>query len=1646
MKKALFILLFFSSIATMASRPWMDPGMEYFKIKVAKDGIYEIDFFSLSQAVQNAGFSLSNVDTSKWALFHRGEEVAIDIENLAIRFYGQKNDITLDTGLYKEADNFNEFINSHSDTSAYFFSWYTDARTGKRMNSMNINNAQPLTYLISERAYIPSTHAFTIGANLYTSSSVDLLYSTYQEGEGWVGISRAAGNQIVYYFDSINDAISSPQPILDASYLGFQNSANTGSIEIGISSIQTWRTLVSANSHEHIKESGTIPFTAIQNDSLGVFMNVQSGRIFEVDAKLTYAHLPRMHGKTSRIVFIDSLQDDNLSIILNDIPNALTSEFEAWDITDPKEVRKCPVQVLGSNEVRFDINDANSIQRRVLLTYSSAKRIVTDISFRNYQNLQNPDQDLILVYPQVFDSAAQIYANYRRSSTGGDFEPLAIDIEEVYDQFSFGEMTPVGLHELCRYLHHNSSAESNYLFILGKGFIHIANSGGKRWRFDPSAFSEKNYVLPWGYPGADWPYVMYLDDNEPLKAQFGVGRLNARSNSDIINYLEKVKEYEDPNLDGEWRKKFLHISGGKDAGEIQRFNDYMQIFGDIASGDYLGAEMEYITKRNPNTLETVIIDSTINEGIGVMTMYGHSSAFGSDIQIGSVNNPNYGYNNGDGKYPMFFINGCHTGGFYDASGPIWAETWVTEAQRGASLVLAHAHFGWDPILRFYAQKFYDVAFTDSVYFAKPVGDLLTETISRFYDEYYSFYGEFIQSQIELMTLQGDPCLKIGSLQEKTDYAIKDAGLSVNSFSSEPITSLSDSFSLAIVVNNLGKTSEEDLHIVIERQIPSYRVFDTLISAPVSRIDTIYFTIYQNENDEIIGLNRFKVSIDPANYIDESTKDNNTASVEVLVPSRRTRNINPTNYGIVNSLQVPLRAISFVEDNKDNVMYEFQLDTVHTFNSAFLKTKQITSQSVAEWNYNLISTSITGDSMVYYWRTRRTEDTIWSNSSFTLIPNGDNGWMQSEYGQLKDNQHLFGLNLNETSEELEFEEFSTGFELTYGMNTNPNNPNLTVPNYTYYSVRVNGVIQMQFGTSTNTRNCTAPSILLFRINPENGAAIRPYSDNDPNVCGVSPYAIRSFRNLEISNDTTSTLTLFNQLSDIPDDEIVVMMNYGKANLGLASDQLKDSLALFGFDSTFWANYSNNYSFIYYGKRNWDSSIFVLDTILDTLRTFEQTLFQKDNSGQIESPIIGPASLWNALRKRFTGNSNDIVDIDVFGIDTLGKKTKLFSQVSNDFQDLSQISADQYPYLQLNAQITDSIEENSPQINHWDVSYKGLPEGYLNPNAYGDSAYINLVYQEGQLISIPFSFSNISDVNFGDSLIVEFSINNAEIADSILIAAPIMQDSIQFTFEMSSVGLEGDYDLRVFVNPFEERELLYDNNITEVEFSVFRDSEPPILLATVNGERIENGEIVNPEPQIRMFMDDNNPYFFIQDSGAIFFDFYLSDGFTDSAVFIDPNAITWSPENDSLPFTVNFNPDSLAPGYYKLEYNGRDASGNIAGPFPQVLEFEIQSEEEAAIEGINIYPNPFNRSFYISFNMEGNSSDGKLKLDIANVQGQIVYKADLSSELDLGNNKIEIWNGTNGEGEILPSGLYIYNLELGLPNGRNERIIGKVLFNP
>src|SRR5690606_15157514 len=115
---------------------------------------------------------------------------------------------------------------------------------------------------------------------------------------------------------------------------------------------------------------------------------------------------------------------------------------------------------------------------------------------------------LIISHRKIMAGARE-YAVYRASGTGGGYDTLLADVEKLYNMFSYGERTPVGIRRFVEYMFR--IGDPSYLFIIGKGlsvdYYHLYRSDPQYFITYPDPDYRREDLIPcFGVPCSDLLY------------------------------------------------------------------------------------------------------------------------------------------------------------------------------------------------------------------------------------------------------------------------------------------------------------------------------------------------------------------------------------------------------------------------------------------------------------------------------------------------------------------------------------------------------------------------------------------------------------------------------------------------------------------------------------------------------------------------------------------------------------------------------------------------------------------------------------------------------------------------------------------------------------------------------------------------------------------------------------------------------------------------------------------------------------------------------------------------------------------------------------------------------------------------------------
>lgn len=1578
---------------------WYDPGKVYVKFRVPSTGIYRVTASELT----NAGVPVSTIDADNFHLIFRGFEVPIHVDKTgstldSLEFFGEENDGMLDSTMYRDPGLNGKHSNDmapntrhslYTDTSSYWLTW--DNTPGLRYSNNNQTNYGSFT----AEPYFRYESYYKYGWNLYNSgggSQYDIfnaLNSDFVMGEGYVG-SRFYNPG--YWIENV------PTP-------SFANSGNPSTWTARIYGRSSWThdievlidgnvVLRDTNMGIHIEtfsgsynpDPGTVAtfnFFAHGTDNNNTDNNHVTLLAFEYDRNFD------MGGANNIIMHRWSKATDAYFSFANADGN---NEGWIWDLSTHTRNEGN----MNSGNLDVIVGGDPDPRRMYVVTDKGIKSpiIVPNHNLANLSDTSNGEDFIIITHPSLLTSA-QAYHDYRENNNYNQMSAKVVTVDQIYDEFGYGNITPVAIKNFVKYVLDNWGNAPKYIFLWGKGKYTTRNTSG-------------NLVPTWGYPACDYEYVgNWVPSQVNVVPDIPIGRVNVRNNDEGQDYLDKVIDYESTPWEP-WMKQAIFLGGGEDTLEQKPIfhylatpkSSYPDAYRKVIEGAPVGGQGHYFQKWNTSLLtnSNQSVTEHISAGLGLIHFFGHSSANIYDVDIQAP----YNYSNW-GRYPMIIAFGCY-GGDFTIVNQSFGERFVIEKGRGSIGYLANSTAGFLSPLGDFGKFLYPHAYGDM--YGLSFGDCIKQTMA----DYMGVWTDQLhRNHCKQLNLQGDPAIQLYH-PEAPDLEITTESVF---FEPSNFSASDDSFMVNVVVTNNGLVSQDSFFLRIDQFSPGGNVNYTPQKYPPFLFrDTLQFKIYNTIGTSMAGINYFDVFVDSDSTITEYDETNNRVYHQELIPGNVPAILYPLKYAVIDTVDVQLMAASYVLDQKQKVNYIFEIDTVPEFNSPMFRSSGIVvaPSYLATWDVPFQMT----DSTVYYWRVRLANilPPEYATSSFKYIPNRE-GWAQSRDPQFFEDPAI-DMELEQTTRDWTFT--NREWEL-----------------HVFTAVMARPEFRLNNGVFSSS-NVAAPSGVFFTAFSRR--TLEPYQLGVPTSGAFGDWAWLLTPN--------NTQAIISAIAATKHGDWFLLVSNGNPQIENWGPEVFAALKQIGCTDILQTS-SAGTSFIILGQKGIPNSAIeitkpnVIDPnsgqpILDLLTDLES----KHERGEIWSTSIGPASNWDELIwdwRTLDGTEAERLSVDVYGVSADGQtETLLFNMLERGTYDLTTVDPAQYPRLKLVADAVDSIYLTAPQMKHWHVIYDKVPDATIDPVT--NFAFLNDTVPEGESATVRLHLRNLTDIDFTDSMLVRYSVERLDRSVVNLgdrryrvLKADSAYD-IDFTFSTAFLGLEGPVIFRVEVNPdYDQPEQYHFNNFYRYPFHVEPDFLNPVLDVTFDGRHIMDGDIVSPDTEIRIKLTDENAFLPVSDTGFVVHFGQGSGTFNLNRIFIDGNPQMTKVTSAGGENTTElvYRPGMLNDGEYKLTVQGYDWRGNAAGKSDFEITFQVINE--STVSHLLNYPNPFSTSTRFVYTLTGGDVPDVFEIHIYTISGKLVKVIDLVEldEVKIGYTMTDYaWDGTDEFGDLLANGVYVYKV--------------------
>jgi len=286
---------------------------------------------------------------------------------------------------------------------------------------------------------------------------------------------------------------------------------------------------------------------------------------------------------------LDFFAPDTSGMVRFTLTGFPVEEVYLFDVTDYYSPVSIEGAVSSADSVQFDYAVDEFSNHLMAVPVSGLKEPVMEYvgTVPSLRDEQNPPS-MIVIYHSLFRESAIEYVSHR-SAKNSPGVVKAVDIEDIYNNFSGGLKDPMAVRNYLKYLYDNYSEGGEpvieYVLLMGKGTYDPRDIKGAGKDLIPFYFR---------YEVEHDDILVRLDDGPDNLVDVAGGRLPFQSRQEAENYMDKLRGYEDSGNIGAWRNKLIFVADDLCKGDRCTEIFHMQEIENISSG---AINREHFDKR-----------------------------------------------------------------------------------------------------------------------------------------------------------------------------------------------------------------------------------------------------------------------------------------------------------------------------------------------------------------------------------------------------------------------------------------------------------------------------------------------------------------------------------------------------------------------------------------------------------------------------------------------------------------------------------------------------------------------------------------------------------------------------------------------------------------------------------------------------------------------------------------------------------------------------------------------------------------------------------------------------------------------------------------------------------------------------------------
>lgn len=260
-----------------------------------------------------------------------------------------------------------------------------------------------------------------------------------------------------------------------------------------------------------------------------------------------------------------------------------TEDIQVWEVSDIHRIRKMKVTVAGS-VLRFKF-PADSVREFIAFRpsgdFSSPVIQGEDVGLVANQNIHGAGPaDMIIITHPSFVTQAEELARMRGENDG--LRVHVFTTQQVYNEFSSGTPDVSAIRDAVKMFYDRALSEEDlprYLLLFGDGSFDNRNQKPENPNYILTYQSSNSLTQTASYVSDD--FFGILDDGELLTTgmlDVGVGRLPVKSAEEADIVLEKLKNYRNMAMHGDWNNLITMIGDDEDNGTHMYQSDLLATY------------------------------------------------------------------------------------------------------------------------------------------------------------------------------------------------------------------------------------------------------------------------------------------------------------------------------------------------------------------------------------------------------------------------------------------------------------------------------------------------------------------------------------------------------------------------------------------------------------------------------------------------------------------------------------------------------------------------------------------------------------------------------------------------------------------------------------------------------------------------------------------------------------------------------------------------------------------------------------------------------------------------------------------------------------------------------------------------------------